>query len=264
MASQRSKLNLLDTLLMRNLHRTMHFLSSDMGPSARVAILAAEERCGSFSAGLDLKVNSEILHSEEGVLASQCLGRLIGMWQDSVSSIARCRVPVIGAIHGHCIGGATSIITACDFRLCTRDATFSVREPKVGVTADIGVLQRLPRIVGEGRARELCFTARTFGSEEALSYGLVERVYDDYSALLDGARKMAAEIATNSPLAVQGTKNIMNHQSERAVQDSLDYVRLWNAANLRCNDVEIAGKAFASKSFPQFIDYTIDPTSTSP
>lgn len=286
-ASTTHKLNLLDDAFIDSLPLAMAFLNEDLNDVARVAILAGgEDRC--FSAGLDitsamkvflkdvstvdkakvavsaaLGVGPSTVSDGSGMPAmrSQHLHKLIRRFQDSMSSVARCRVPVIAAVNSHCLGGAVSLITACDFRFCTADSKFCVKEVKIGITPDIGSLQRLPPLVGEGRARELCLTGRTFGAPDALAYGLVEEVFPTKDAMLDAARASAGEIASNSPLAVQGTKHVMNYQTERGVQDSLDYVRLWNAANLKSDDLIAAGVAFAKKSQPVFSNYVVDSTS---
>ena len=284
------KLNLLDDAFMSSLHRTMDFISHDLNDQARVAILASKEG-RPFSAGLDLtaaadmfmKDVSSVDKAKTGIavmlgvspppiadgkgmpaMRSMQVRKVIKKWQDAISSIARCRVPVIAAINGHCIGGATSLITACDMRFCSSDAVFSVREAKIGITADIGVLQRLPRIVGEGNARELSMTARDFNAEAAARYGLVGKVFSTRGDLLDHARAVAAEIAGCSPIAVQGTKEVMNFQTEKAVQDSLDFVCGWNSSFLKCDDLITASIAFKTKQKPAFSNYVVDASTTVP
>jgi enoyl-CoA hydratase len=181
-----------------------------------------------------------------------------------VSSLARCRVPVIAAVNGHCIGGATSLISACDVRFCTSDAVFSVREARIGIAADIGVLQRLPRIVGEAHARELCLTARDFGAEHAEAINLVTKVLPSREALVEHARAVALEISSCSPIAVQGTKEAMNYESERLAQESLDFVCGWNTAFLQNDDLVAAAVAFKTKKPPVFTNYVLDASSTHP
>ncbi|CUG81535.1 peroxisomal enoyl-coa hydratase, putative [Bodo saltans] len=287
MNSRNNKLNLLDDSFVRNLPLAMAFLNEDLNSTARVAILVGgDDR--PFSAGLDIKsamktffkdvssvdkakvavstalgVSTKIRDGGEGMPAmrNQEMHRVIREFQDSISSVARCRVPVIAAINSHCLGGAISLATACDFRFCTSDSKFCVKEVKIGINPDIGTLQRLYPLVGQGRARELTFSARNFSAADAKSYGLVEEVFADKESMLTAARASAVEIASNSPLAVQGAKHVMNVPSERAVQESLDYVRLWNSAFIKSNDLVSFGTAFATKSEPQFTDFVVDSTS---
>jgi enoyl-CoA hydratase len=213
-----------------------------------------------------LGANPPLLSTGKGMPAMRAMEirRLIKKWQSAVTSIARCRVPVIAAINGHCVGGATSLITACDMRFCTTDAVFSVREARIGIAADIGVLQRLPRIVGEGHARELCLTARDFGADHASAISLVTKVLPNRAALVDHARAVAQEIASCSPIAVQGTKEVMNFESEKAAQDSLDFVCAWNSSFLKNDDLVAAAVAFKAKQKPMFTNYVLDAASTHP
>lgn len=278
-----NKLNLIDDAFMQGLHEAMRYVDQDMEQSARVVILlGAEDR--PFSAGLDLTAATKIFTKDMPALdkAKVALGAMTGTavsasdgkgmpamraqelhllikrWQDSISSLARCRVPVIAAVHSHCIGGAVSLATACDMRYCTSDATFSVKEVQIGITPDIGTIQRLPQLVGEGRARELTLTARKFTAQQAAAYGLMEGVFANRDEMLEGVRSVAEQIAANSPIAVQGAKRVFNFQTEKTAQESLDYVRMWNAAFLKSDDLMAAGAAFASKKKASFSNYVID------
>src|SRR5579862_3742034 len=129
--------------------------------------------------------------------------------QASVTSVAQCPKPVIAAIHGYCIGGGVDVISACDIRLASADAVFSVRETKVAIVADLGSLQRLPRIIGAGHVAELAYTGKDIDAERAREIGLVNDVFGDRDALLEAARALGSQIAANSPLAVQGTKAVL-------------------------------------------------------
>lgn len=275
-ASKKNTLNLLDKEYFTSLINVTHYLSNELNDTARVAILTSREGT-SFSAGLDLQqVKGLLLNpsargssgeettklSRMSAMHFQRQHALVRFFQDAVSSLARCRIPIICAIDGHCIGGATSIITACDFRYATETASFSVKEAQVGLAADIGVLQRLPRIVGEGRARELVYSARLFNGKEAQRVGLVEEVFSTREAMMTSVREKAAAIAANSPLAVQGSKRLMNYQTETDVQRSLEYTASWSAANLPSDDVMEASVAFAKKRPPQFKNYVVDTSST--
>ncbi|HSH58053.1 MAG TPA: enoyl-CoA hydratase-related protein, partial [Acidimicrobiales bacterium] len=153
---------------------------------------------------------------------------------------------------GWCIGAGVDLITACDIRLASADARFSVRETRLAMVADVGTLQRLPRIVGPGHAAELALTAKDITADRALAVGLVNEVFEDHDAVVAAARELAAEIATLSPLAVQGTKAILRHAQDHSVAESLDYVALWNTAFAGSNDVQEAMAAFLEKRPPNF------------
>eukprot|EP00759_Apiculatamorpha_spiralis_P012099 PhF_6_TR19181/c0_g1_i1/m.28210 len=280
-----NKLNMQDNQYFDDLYRSMSEVSNNA--EARVAILRAEGKM--FCAGLDLKsaaemffadlgpaqkakvatavalakvgvkVSPEIKESGMPAMRNQTMYNLIGRWQTAVSSIEQCRVPVIAAIHGKCIGGGVDVITAADFRVCTKDSVFSVREAKVAITADLGTLQRLSRLVGEGRAREYAYTARDINADEALKVGLVNHVYDSVDELKAKTQELAASIAANSPLAVQGTKRVLNNQSEEDIKRSLEFVKMWNVAHLKSDDLVEAFLAFAQKGEPNYDCHIIPP-----
>ena len=154
---------------------------------------------------------------------------------------------MIAAIQGWCIGGGVDLISACDIRLASADAQFSVREAKVAIVADVGSLQRLPAIIGKGHVAELAYTGKDITAARAEAIGLVNGVSADADAVVADARAMAAEIAANSPLAVQGTKSVLVAGEGRSVAEGLDYVATWNAAFLASDDLKEAMVAFMEK-----------------
>jgi enoyl-CoA hydratase len=211
------------------------FEAIDRCSEVRVALLQGEGP--HFCAGIDLSVLAG-LRSQAGA-DSGCDGRdreSLARWildlQDCVSAIERCRIPVIAAIHGVCYGGGVDIISACDLRMATRSARFCVKEVDLAVTADLGVLQRLPHLVGEGRARELALTARAFDGEHAERIGLVTEVFETPEALRTGAYRLAAELAGKSPLALRGTKRAALVARDEGVAAGLRQVAWSNAATL--------------------------------
>ncbi len=210
----------------------------------------------SFTTGLDLKAFGPAIATEippDGIDRGSAVGNrkglyeLIKKWQGSISAVARCPKPVIAAIHGWCIGAGVDLITACDIRLAAADTILSVRETRLAMVADVGTLQRLPRIIGPGKVAELAFTGRDVTAAEAQSMGLVDHVYEDAAATQAAAATMAAAIAANSPLAVQGTKAVLAAAEGRSVEEALDYVALWNAAFLQSEDLREAVTAFVEK-----------------
>jgi enoyl-CoA hydratase len=172
--------------------------------------------------------------------------------QRTHTSVAACRKPVIAAIQGWCIGGGVDLITACDIRLAATNATFSVREVKLAIVADVGTLARLPSIIGQGAARELALTGDDVDAARALRLGLVNDVYESPQALMVAARAMAVRIAKNPALTVQGVKHILNFTSEREAALSLDAVALWNSAFFPSEDLQEALASFIEKREPSF------------
>jgi len=166
--------------------------------------------------------------------------------------LEECRKPVIAAVHGQCVGGGLDIICACDIRLCTEDASFSLREVAVGFVADMGVLQRLPHIIGQGFTREMAYTARFYSAKEAERMGLVNSVYPDREALLAGAKELAAQIAANAPLAVMATKEVLNYSRTATIEEGMDRAIQKNAVFLASKDIREAAVAFAEKRKPEF------------
>ncbi|XP_011828799.1 PREDICTED: delta(3,5)-Delta(2,4)-dienoyl-CoA isomerase, mitochondrial-like [Mandrillus leucophaeus] len=159
-------------------------------------------------------------------------------YQETFSVIEKCPKPVIAAIHGGCIGGGVNLITACDIRYCAQDAFFQVKEVDVGLAADVGTLQRLPKVIGnQSLVNELAFTSRKMMADEALGCGLVSRVLPDKEVMLDAALALAAEISSKSPVAVQGTKVNLLYSRDHSVAESLNYVASWNMSMLQTQDI---------------------------
>ncbi|WP_028535653.1 crotonase/enoyl-CoA hydratase family protein [Paludibacterium yongneupense] len=247
------KANALDDTLWQELRAAME--SCDEMAEVRVIVLAGEGR--HFCAGIDLGM----LMGVQAAIRDDCearkrekLRRLILELQATASALERCGKPVIAAIHGACLGGGLDIALAADFRYATQDAIFSVRELDLAMVADIGTLQRLPRIVGEGVAREMVLTARDVGAIEAQGIGLVNRIYPDVPALRAAALACAHQIAARSPLAVRGCKQVLNFSRDHSVADGLEYVATWNAAMLLSDDLPIAAMAMAAGDRPRYRD----------
>jgi enoyl-CoA hydratase len=245
------KRNAMGPAFWNDLPRAMAALGSD--PDIRAVVVAAKGP--HFSVGLDLVAMSGLAGpatSDNGgplsaaARAKGARAEILRM-QASVTSVADCQLPVIAAIHGYCIGGGVDVAAACDVRLASEDAVLSVREAKVAIVADLGSLQRLPQIIGKGHVAELAFTGKDITAERALAIGLVNQLSQDADAVLRDARQMAAEIAANSPLAVQGTKAVLAAGDGKTVAEGLDYVAAWNAGFLASDDLTEAMVAFAEK-----------------
>ena len=226
----------------------------DAEADVRAVVLRGEGE--HFTYGLDLATMGGELGAVlgDGAMARERTEFLatIERLQRAVSCVAACRKPVVAAIAGWCIGGGVDLVTACDVRLCSADARFSVREVKLAMVADVGTLARLPAIVGQGHARMLAMTGDDFDAARALRIGLVEDVYDTPAALFEAAVSLARRIADNPPLVVQGVKQVLSAASERAAAESLRTVALWNAAFLPSNDLREAMAAFLEKRPPRF------------
>ncbi|MBF0411612.1 MAG: crotonase/enoyl-CoA hydratase family protein [Desulfamplus sp.] len=226
----------------------------DKDPDIRVVIIAGKGPC--FSAGIDLmemvKELPELMEqSQKGGIKWKLLSKIYNL-QDSMSCIERCRKPVIAAIHGYCIGAGLDMATACDIRICSKDALFSLREAAVGFVADVGVLQRIPLIVGQGHARELAYTARNITAGRAKEILLVNDVYDTPDILMERAAALAMEIATMSPLAVQASKDVLNYGVGKSIDDGLKYVASISSNIIPSNDLMEAVTAFVEKRKPVF------------
>ena len=207
----------------------------------------------SFTVGLDLVAFGSIAASDGSPVAQRrnLLSKIKRM-QWTMTSLDKCDKPVIAAIHGYCLGGGIDLITACDVRLAAADAVFSIRETRIAMVADVGTLQRLPRIVGAGHTAELALTGKDIGAERARDIGLVNDVLPDVEAVQKAAIEMAHEIAANSPLAVQGTKHVLRAADGKSVDEALEYVALWNSSFLQSNDLMEAMAAFVEKRPPEF------------
>jgi enoyl-CoA hydratase len=179
--------------------------------------------------------------------------------QWSFTALEKARIPVIAAVQGGVIGGAVDLVTACDVRYATADAFFCVQEINIGMTADVGTLQRLGKVIPEGIARELAYTGRRMPAQRAYEVGLVQEVYADHDSLVEGALETAREIAAKSPLAIWGTKVAMNYARDHGVDDALDQIATWQSGMFQPADMMEAFAAKAEKRTPVFPDLLPEP-----
>ncbi|MFW6335299.1 MAG: crotonase/enoyl-CoA hydratase family protein [Desulfosalsimonas sp.] len=230
------------------------FEDLDSDKDIRAVVIAGRGPC--LSAGIDLMGMAgelpELMDEGQKGGVKWALLKKIHAMQDAISCIEWCRKPVIAAIHGHCVGAGLDMATACDIRLCSSDALFCLKEAAVGFVADVGVLQRIPRIVGQGHARQLAYTAKEFDAEKARQMLLVNEVYADYQALMDAARDLAGQIAENPPLAVQASKDVLNYGAGRTVEEGLKYVATISTNIIPSRDLMEAISAFSEKRKPVF------------
>ena len=230
----------------------------DADPSVRVLVITGNGR--HFTGGMDLANFQGILAlvQKEPGRAAYALRKLIMSLQDSFTALEDSRLPVIAAVHGACIGGGIDMISACDLRLASQDAFFSIEEINIGMAADVGTLQRLPKLIAPGIVKQLAFTGRRFSAGEAHGWGFVNEVLADRKALEARALELAGEIAAKSPLAIAGTKKAIDHARDHAVRDSLEHMATWNGAMLRPEDLMAAMQAKMAKKEAVFADLEKD------
>lgn len=222
-------------------------------PDVRCVVLSADGPV--FCAGIDLQEMAMPLATQglDAARRGMVLGAFVRDFQSFVTAFERFPRPVIAAVQGPCIGGGVDIITACDIRLCSKQAVFSVREARVGLAADVGTLQRLPRVVGcESWVRDLAYTGRDVDAEEARRHGLVQEVLDGGKELMAKAEALAREIAANSPVAVAATKASLVFSRDHTVADGLEHVATMNQAFLQAPDLAISVQAMRSRERPQY------------
>ena len=174
--------------------------------------------------------------------------------QEAFSCLETCRIPVLAAVQGGCIGGGVDMVSACDMRYATEDAYFTIFEINIGMTADVGTFPRLVKLIPEGVVRELAYTGRRMSAAEAKEVGLVNRVFADQDAMLDGVFEVAWEIAAKPPLAVYGCKRMINYARDHSTADGLDYIAIWNASFLQPAEMQEAMLANRQQRPGNFVD----------
>lgn len=232
---------------------------SDAGDVRAVVISSTGKH---FCAGMDLSVftGGGLATPGEPGRGNASRRLLVKALQHTFDALEQARMPVIAAVQGGCIGGAMSLVTACDLRYASADAFFVLQETNIGMTADVGALQRLPHIVGDGVARELALTGRRMPAARAREVGLVTEVFDTHEALVDGALGVAHEIAAHSPLVTWGVKESLTHARDHSVAESLEFISLWQTGMLQPADMMAALMARQAKTDPSFDDLPPAPT----
>lgn len=248
------KANALNELAWQELKQAL--LHCQDTPDVRAVVLSAEGD-KLFCAGIDLAM----LMSTDQKTKDPCEGRkrekfrrFLLELQDVINTFERIDKPVLAAIHGGCIGGGVDVVSATDMRYCTADAYFCIKEIDMGMVADLGTLQRLPKLLSDGLVRELAYTGRKMGAAEAEKYGFVNRVFADKTEMLAGVTQIAELIASKSPLSVRGTKRNVLFARDHSVAESLEYIANWNAAMFYSNDLQAAFQATVMKQTPQYVD----------
>ncbi len=224
-------------------------------PEVRAVVISSTGK--HFTGGLDLAafagLAGDMLQGDRGRVGEQ-FRRAVAEMQESFAVIDRCRVPVLAAIQGGCIGGGVDLISACDMRYCTTDAWFCIQEINIGMTADVGTLQRLPHLMPSGLVRELAYTGRRMPAEEAFRAGLVNSVSGSQDEMLAAVLETAKTIASKSPLAIHGTKEMLNYTRDHSVADALNYMQVWQAGMFLTNDLMEQMQANQQKRPAKFDD----------
>ena len=221
----------------------------------RVIVLSGEGK--HFCAGIDLELLMSIAQLQQvecGGRRGEKIRKFVQHLQACVNAIEECSKPVLAAIHKGCIGGAVDIAVACDMRYCTEDAFFTIKEIDMGMVADLGTLQRLPKLIAPGIVNEMAYTGRKVPGEEARRIGLANQCYADKAQMMEGVMNIAATIASKSPLSIRGTKEVLKYSRDHSVADSLDQMATWNAAMILSEDLQEAFKATMQKRAAEFKD----------
>lgn len=225
-------------------------------PACRVIVLtAAGDKA--FTTGLDIKKAGFIQPTpgkpQDVARRGFSIRSHMMEFQDCITAGEKCLKPIITVLHGYAFGLGIDMSTATDIRICTADVKFSVREVDIGIAADVGTLQRLPKVVGSTSwVKDICLTARIFGAEEALKQGFVSEVYPTKAAALAGALEKAVAMSAKSPVAVQSTKEVINYSMDHPISSGLKYIAAWNSGMLQTEDTSIAVKSILAKTTPKF------------
>ncbi|XP_055331866.1 delta(3,5)-Delta(2,4)-dienoyl-CoA isomerase, mitochondrial-like isoform X2 [Paramacrobiotus metropolitanus] len=250
------RLNSLNPQAWKDIGECFDKIASD--PEARVVVLSGNGK--HFCAGLDLMDMGPLMElvggDTEFARKALKMRETILKYQATLSAIEKCPKPVIAAVHGGCIGAGINMVAACDIRYCTEDAVFAIKEVDIGIAADVGVLQRMPKYTGnDSLLRELAFTARNFSAAEARKIGFLSKTFDSKEGMLNSAMDLAAVIARKSPIAIQGTKVHLNYSRDHTVQEGLESMANWNMAMLLSEDLMKSATASmdrSGKTIPKF------------
>jgi len=234
--------------------------SIDQNSTARVIVLSSTGP--HFTSGLDTSIFGSSVESSDNPenvekskrQRSAKLYDTIKHMQKSFTCLEQCRIPVIAAIQGGAIGGGVDLVTACDLRYMTEDGFLSIYEINIGMTADVGTFPRITHLLPEGIVKELAYTGRRISAQEAKQHGLVNEIYTDHEAMLEATMGIALQIATKAPLAVYGSKKIINYSRDHSTADSLDYISLWNASMLQPDEISEAFVAAQEEREGDFVD----------
>lgn len=251
--------------------RELPEIINDIDGNSKARVIVISSTGPHFSAGMDLSAfsqNPELADtgSDEEITDHKRSARIAHgatfidtatYFQDSFSALEDCRIPVIAAIQGGCIGGGVDMVTACDMRYATDDAFICIQEINIGMTADVGTFPRLVKLIPEGIVRELAYTGRRMPATEARDAGLINRVFADQQSMLDEVLRIAREIASKPPLAVYGSKRMINYARDHNTKDGLDYIAVWNSSMLQAAEMQEAMQANMEKRPGNFVELPV-------
>ena len=232
----------------------------EINKNSEVRVVVMSSTGKHFCAGMDLSAFSNGVDNipdekkPDHARIGEAVYRVAKELQGYITSLEKIRVPVIAAIHGGCIGGAVDLVTACDIRLASKDAFFCIQEINIGMAADVGTLQRLPKIIPDSKMREMAYTGRRMYADEAKETGLVSDTYESQEEMLAAANELAKVIASKSPVAIYGLKAVMNYSRDHSVSEGLEYNALWSGAMLSQKDMTEAITANMEKRDAAFND----------
>ncbi len=232
----------------------------EINKNSEVRVVVMSSTGKHFCAGMDLSAFSNGVDNipdgkkPDHARIGEAVYRVAKELQGYISSLEKIRVPVIAAIQGGCIGGAVDLVTACDIRLASKDAFFCIQEINIGMAADVGTLQRLPKIIPDSKMREMAYTGRRMYADEAKETGLVSDTYESQEEMLAAANELAKVIASKSPVAIYGLKAVMNYSRDHSVSEGLEYNALWSGAMLSQKDMTEAITANMEKRDATFND----------
>lgn len=230
----------------------------DIDDNARARVMVISSTGKHFSAGMDLEVFAEngalAAATQDPHVANEAFRHLVVGLQNTFSCIDEARIPVIAAIQGGCIGGAVDMTSACDIRYCTADAFFCIQEINLAMTADVGTFPRLCKLIPEGWVRELAYTGRRLPAERAKAIGLVNEIYPDHASMMSAVLETAREIASKNPLAIAGSKVMINYARDHAIKEALDYIALWQTGMFARGHMREAFAAQQEKRPPRYPD----------
>ncbi len=232
----------------------------EINNNAEVRVVVMSSTGKHFCAGMDLSAFSNGVDNipdgkkPDHARIGEAVYRVAKELQGYISTLEKIRVPVIAAIQGGCIGGAVDLVTACDIRLASKDAFFCIQEINIGMAADVGTLQRLPKIIPDSKMREMAYTGRRMYADEAKETGLVSDTYETQEKMLAAANELAKVIASKSPVAIYGLKAVMNYSRDHSVNEGLEYNALWSGAMLSQKDMTEAITANMEKRDASFND----------
>ena len=232
----------------------------DIDENARARVIVISSTGPHFCGGLDVSMFASGAVTDESTDVARRRQKganflnTVSIMQDSFSALEACRLPVLAAVQGGCIGGGVDLVTACDMRYATRDAFVTIYETKIGMTADVGTFPRIVKLIPEGLVREMAYTGRRVSAEEARDMGLVNRVYDTHEDMLAGVMEIAREIAANAPLAVHGCKRAITYARDHSTQEGLEWIGMWNASMLQNDEIMEAMTARHESRPAEFVD----------